>query len=113
MSYTLGSITLKNPVKFTRQPLEISSENTSIEGRSTKDIFCRKEQFSLEFRALTQAQVSEIMSEYNLLTTRNFTVSETNLTIAATPVHIDIKNRSFYKGDEYREDLTLLLTEVI
>jgi hypothetical protein len=112
MAYTLGDITLKNPVKFQRTPIEVSAENTSIEGRSTKDIFARKEQFVLEFRALTQAQVNEILSEYNYMTSRNFTVSETSLTIAATPVHIDIKNRAFYKGDEYREDLTLVLTEV-
>ena len=112
MAYLLGDITLKSPASFVRRQVESSAENTSLTGRSTKDIFNRKEQYVLELRSLTTAQVNSVLGEYNLQATRNFEVTETNLTISATPVHIDIQRRDYYKGGDYREDITLTLTEV-
>lgn len=62
---------------------------------------------------LTQTEVTSILSEYNLLTTRNFTVNETNLAITVTPVHIEIERRQYNTpGNEYREDIILILEEV-
>ena len=113
MAYILGAVTLKNPTEFTRTQVEISAENTSITGRSTKDIFKRKEQFVLMWDSLTQAQVAEILSEYNLQETRSFRVTETSLTIAATDVHIDLPERLYHKGADYREGMELILTEVL
>lgn len=112
MSYILGNITLKNPTGFRRNPIETSVVNTSATGRTTKDIQNRKEQFILAYDDLTQSQVNEILSEYNLEEVRDFSVSETNLTITATAVHIDISPRSYHRGADYREGLILTLTEV-
>lgn len=113
MSYILGSTTLPNPIAFIRRPVETSSVVTSINGITKKDITNRKEQFVLVFEMLTQTEVGEIIAEYNDLTVKNFEVDETNLTISATPVHIEISDREYNtKGNEYREDLTLTLTEV-
>jgi len=40
-------------------------------------------------------------------------VAETNLTIASTQVFITISERKYnFKGNEYREDITLILEEV-
>ncbi len=113
MSYSLGDITLPNPSNFKRETIERAAMNHLMDGTHKKDITNRKERFILEYKNLTQTQVQAILSEYNLLTTRLFSVSETNLTINATSVHIDIPRRDYQvKGGEYREDLSLTLTEV-
>ncbi|GAH47232.1 unnamed protein product [marine sediment metagenome] len=113
MSYVLGATTLPNPKSLFREFVETSSENLSLQGRTTKDVFNRKERFILKFQNLTPAQVSNILSEYNAETTKNFSSTETNLTIAATPVHIEFTMRNYMKGDSYRSEFTLILTEEI
>ncbi len=113
MSYLLGASTLPNPKEFFREFIEASSENVSLEGRTTKDIFNRKERFFLKFQHITPAQVSSILSEYNAKTTKNFESTETNNVIAATPVHISFQPRDFMKGVTYRSSFTLVLTEEI
>lgn len=114
MSYTLGDTTLPTPVNFSRKYIETGSKVTTLDGTTSQDIMNRKEEYVLEFKNLTQAEVGNILSEYNLQTTRNFAVSETNLTISSTPVHIDITGREYNaKGNEYREDLVMVLTEVL
>ena len=113
MAYTLGDITLPSPVNFKRETLEVSAQNLLLDGTTKKNIVSRKERYVLEFTFLTQAQVNSILSEYNLKAVRDFAVSETNLTINSTPVHIDIPSREYNtKGEDYREDLVLILTEV-
>lgn len=113
MSTTLGSTTLPNPTRLQREFVETSTENTALTGRTTKDIRNRKERFVLTFERLTPTQVDTILSEYNDQTTKNFSVSEDNLTIASTPVHIDFEKRDYIKGGEFRSDVTLTLVEVI
>lgn len=116
MSYTLGNITLPTPKpgNFTRRQVEVGGSVLTLNGRTKKDITARKEQYIIYYEKLTQAEVADIITEYNLRTTRNFAVSETNLTIASTPVHIEITDREYRTaGDSYREDLKLVLTEVI
>jgi len=114
--YILGDITLPTPKpgSFVRKFIEVGGKVTTLKGRTKKDIVARKEQFVIKYVMLTQTEVNAIMGEYNLEATRNFSISETNLTIASTPVHIDIAERAYNTaGDSYREDLTLVLTEVI
>ena len=116
MSYNLGLITLPTPKRgdFTRRQIETGAGFMTLDGTTKKDITNRKEQYVLSYELLTQAEISSILSEYDLQTTRDFSVNETNLTIASTPVHIDIKDRRYNTaGDSYREDLTLILTEVV
>lgn len=113
MAFTLGSTTIKDPVKITPKIIEIGNTNVSLTGRTTKDIRLRKNQWTVELQNLTSTQYNALIAEYDLLTTRNFEVSETNLTIAATPVHIDIPGYEYLKGGEYRTTLSLILTEVI
>ena len=112
MSYTLGDITLPNPKAFTRRQVETGASHLTLDGQSKKDILNRKEQFILNFEFLSQSQISQILGEFDLQTTRNFAVDETNLTITSTPVHISIQNREYSQGAEYRENIQLILTEV-
>ena len=113
MAYHLGNTTLPTPVSFTREFIETSASNNLLDGTTKKDITNRKERFILKFSSLTQAEVSAILAEYELLSTKNFWVDETNLTINSTPVHIDIGGREYLKGSDYRENLEMVLTEVV
>lgn len=113
MSFIIGSVTLPAPVDFTREIIEVQRVNLLLNATTTRNFITRKERFVLQFQHLTPAEVSSILSEYELYTTRNFSVSETNLTISATQVLIDVTNREYAtKGTEFRENLTLILTEV-
>ena len=112
--YTLGSITLPNPKKLTREFIETSASNFLIEGITTKRTENRKERFILEYQHLTSGEGNSILSEFELNSVREFTASDTNLDIGPTSVLIDVTDRNYPKsGELYREDLTLILTEVI
>ena len=114
MAFTLGEITLPYPKKFTREFVEVGAENLLMEGKTTKRTETRKEVFVLEYQHLTQAQVNSILSEYELDVVRTFTVTETNLAISATGVLVNVVGREYpASGELYRENLTLILTEVI
>lgn len=111
--YTLGTIILPNPKKFERRIIEKSVENLLMFGRSTKKLQHRKEQFVLTYQFLSQEQVSTILSQYELNTVLPFTVTDTEVDIAETNVLMDISNREYPpSGNEYRENLTIVLTEV-
>lgn len=113
MSYTLGSITLPNPQELYRDFKEKSQRLDMLDGTTKKDITNRKEVFTLVFRRLTQSQVNSILSELTQDEARAFSVNEDNLTISSTNVLVDVNRRAYNKGGEYREDLTLILEEVI
>lgn len=113
MAYLLGNITLPNPKSFRREVVEKSAMIVTLNNTTKKDITGRKYRYILGYRFLTQSEVASIMSEYDLETTRDFQVTETNLTVASTPVHVTIDRREYNTpGNEYREDLTLILEEV-
>lgn len=112
MSYLLGSITLPRPAGFQKEVIETAQKIMTLAGATKKDYTNRKYRYVLEFKYLTQAEVSQILSEYDLQVTRNFSSTETNNTIASTPVHIEIERREYNTpGNEYREDITLYLEE--
>lgn len=113
MAYLLDSTTLPNPKEFRREFIEVSGENLSLTGRTTKDIRNRKERFYLTYRFLTTSEVSTILSIFNQEAVVNFEVTETNLTIAATPVHIELTQRDYIKGGDYRADINIVLTEEV
>ncbi len=114
MAYILGALTLLQPKSFRREFIETSAGNLLMLGKSTKRQENRKERFILTYQNLTPAEVSSILAEYNLNETRSFESTETDLPIAATQVLIDVKGRTYPPtGIAYREDLTLILTEVL
>lgn len=114
MSWLLNSIEFPaDPRGFSRRPIEKSTYHDMINGTSKKDISSRKEQFTVAFTRLTQAQVAQVLSIYELKQTVPFEVEDGELSIAATQVHVDINGRNYNtKGSEFREDFELILTEV-
>lgn len=112
--YTLGDITLPYPKKLTRKFVELSAENFLITGKSTKKTQNRREQYILEYQNLTPADAGSILSEYELEAVRWFTVTEDNLSIGPTQVLVDIEAREYPpSGELYRQNLRLVLTEII
>lgn len=113
MSYYLGNITLPRPKNFKKEIVEKSAKIVTLNNTTKKDIAGRKYRYILEFRFLTQDQINSILTEYDLMTTRDFRVDETNNTVASTPVHIEMAVREYNTpGTEYREDIVLILEEV-
>ncbi len=113
MAWILGSTTLPDPRGFRRRFAEKSTYHEMINGTSKKDISNRKERFELLFTRLSQATVAGILAEYELKKALSFSVTDGSLSIAATNVHVDVSGRDYNtKGSEFREDITLVLTEV-
>lgn len=114
MAYLLDSTTIKSPNSFKREQIEIGVEHTSIDGETRKSITKRKERFILTYENLTQSDASTIISIWNQEETVDFESTETNNTISATSVHVDIKNRDYrHRGTSYLESFDLILTEVV
>lgn len=113
MAYILDSLTLPNPKKFTRTQRRISSDVLTFSGRTGRDYVTTKETYILEFDNLTQTQVGQIINKYNLNQSLTFQVTESNLTISARSVLMDIDKREYtVGGSDYRESLKVELTEV-
>ena len=112
MSWTLDSLTLPNPKEFKREQIEIAEEHLTLTGRTVKDFRARKERYTLTYRNLTQAEITSILDKRDLNQALNFSVSETYLTITTTSVLVDIQVREYNsRGEQYREDIELILTE--
>lgn len=113
MAWVLGNTTLPNPKGFTRRFMEKSTFHDAINGRTTRDITNRKEQYHLTYTKLAQATVAAVLSEYARKECLLFSVTDGDLTVAETEVHVEVAGRDYNtKGSEYREDFTLILTEV-
>ena len=112
--YQLGTVIIPNPKKFTRNIVEQSTEHLLMFGKTTKKIQNRKEQFILEYQFLTQTQIGAIISQYELNVVLPFRVNEGNLQIGPTDVFVDIQGLEYPpSGVQYRENMIIILTEVI
>jgi hypothetical protein len=111
--YQLGNVILPNPKKFTRNIIESAIEHLLLLGKTTKRTTNRKEQFVLEYQYLTPTQMNSILSQYELDQVLTFTVNETNLSIPATDVLMDISGLEYPQtAGLYRENMIITLTEV-
>ena len=114
MSYKINDLILPRPVRLVRKQIESGATVTTLTGATKKDITNRKEQYILHFQALTQTEVANILTEYNKEDTVDFESTEANLAIPSTECQMDITQREYNtKGSEYREDLIIILTEVV
>lgn len=112
-SWVLGGTTLKNPQGYTPTEIEISSVITTAIGATRKQIRGKKLQHQIDWTLLTQTEVSDILSLYNQNTALDFTVTDGQLSIPTVSVQMDIMRRAHNaKGSEFREDISILLTEV-
>lgn len=114
MAYRLQGIIIPNPKRLTRNIVEIAVEHLLMFGKTTKRTTKRKEQFVLEYQYLTQPQMNSIMALFDLNQVLKFSVDEGNLPIAETDVLMDVSALQFPpSGELYRENMQLILTEVV
>lgn len=113
MSYILDGVTLPDPRGYKLRYIEKKTDHDMINNATKRDTSGRKRQFFLTFTRLTQVVSAQIQGIYNQQKAVYFSSTETNNQIASTLVLMDITGRDYNtKGSEYREDFTLVLTEV-
>lgn len=113
MTWILNGVTLKKPVGFYRDQIEVAKDNTTLSGETKRDFVRQKEIFVLTLRMLTQIEIGQIMAIYNLMTPVTFVVDEGNLQIPSKNVWVKIARRNYpSKGSDYREEITLTLEEL-
>jgi len=111
--YTLGGLTLPAPKSFVREFIETGAQNFLIEGKTTKRTESRKERFILTFQNLSKSTADAILAIFNLDEVTSFTSTETNLSISATNVLVNVFEREYVKsGGLYKQNLKLALMEV-
>lgn len=113
MTWLLNGTSIKKPVSFRRQQVEVSKDNQTLSGETKRDFVRQKEIFIVGLKMLTQTEVNQIIGIYNLMTPVTFVVDEGNLQIPSKSVWVKITDRNYpAKGTDYREDITLTLEEL-
>lgn len=117
MSYLLSGSTIKNPQEITERNSTQVAQNRVLSGAITRDYFgSNKRVWILSYRNTKKADYDTIKTIYDsylsTATAKAWQVTETNYTVAATTVHIDLVEREFsVKGSDYISDFDLILTE--
>jgi hypothetical protein len=117
MSYVLASTTIKSPQSLDETNSTMVAQHRTLDGTVTRDYFgTNKRVWSLSYRNTKKADYDTINTIYQAYlldeVPKSWSVTETNYTISATTVHIDLLVRSFsVRGDSYISDFDLILTE--
>lgn len=110
MDFVLNGVTIKSPVEFSRNQVEVAVDHVTLSGRVRRDITRQKEIFVLDFRNLTVSQMEDIIEIYNLKDSVSFVVSDLSIN---TTVWMRIVSRVYNaRGTDYRENIILELEEV-
>jgi len=113
MSYILNGTTIARPTRINLEPVEVSSQNITINGTHKQDITARKTRYVLVFNNLTKAESDVIVNIYNLKSIVTFQSTEANLPISSRDVLVDLTARQYgVPGTDYLNSFNLILTEV-
>lgn len=117
MSYLLNGSAIRAPHTFDEENSTMTAQNRVLSGSVTRDLFgSNKKVWTLEYENTKKADFDTINTIYqSYLTTgtaQSWSVTETNYAVAATTVHVDLRQRAFrIRGLDYLSDFTLTLTE--
>jgi hypothetical protein len=117
MSYLLASTTIKAPHTFSETNSTQVAQNRTLDGSINRDYFgSNKRVWTLEYRNTKKADYDTIKTIYTsylaTVAAVAWEVTETNYTISATTVHVDLVERGFsVRGSDYISDFSLTLTE--
>lgn len=117
MSYLLDGNSIRRPKSMVEDNDSQMAQNRTLSGAVTRDYFgSNKRVWTLEYENTTKADYDTINGIYqSYLTTaaaKSWQVTETNYTVSATTVHVDLKTRSFgVGGSDYISDFSLILIE--
>lgn len=117
MAYLLNSVSLKSPANLEVANSTQVAQNRTLSGAVTRDYFgSNKRVWTLDYSNTNQTDFTAMNAIYqNYLTTgtaQSWSVTETNYTVTATTVHVDLQQRKFsVGGTDYISDFSLILTE--
>jgi hypothetical protein len=117
MSYILAGSSIRNPYEITETNSTQVAQNRTLSGAVTRDYFgSNKRIWRLRYRNTKKADYDTIKTIYDsylsTATAQTWESTETNYTIAATTVHIDLQEREFsVRGTDYISDFDLTLIE--
>lgn len=117
MSYILDGSNIKNPQELQVNNSTQVAQNRVLSGAVTRDYFgSNKRRWVLSYRNTKKADYDTIKTIYDsylsTATAKSWEVTETNYTVSATTVHVDLLERDFnVGGEDYISDFDLILTE--
>ena len=117
MAYLLSSTEIRKPVSMEESNSTQMAQNRTLDGSITRDYFgSNKKVWRLDYENTKKSDYDVINTIYQAYlssgTPVTWQVTETNYTLSATNVHVDLERRSFSVGGEsYISDFTLILTE--
>lgn len=117
MSYLLAATTIRAPHSLDESNETQYAQQKALSGAVGRDYFgSNKRVWTLEYRNTKKADYDTIKTIYDSYlstgTAKAWQVTETNYSVAATTVHVDLHVRKFLQsGVDYISDFTLVLTE--
>ncbi len=117
MAYTLEGTSIRAPTDMGEDNSTLYAAQRPLAGNNARDYFgSNKRVWTLNYRNLNITDFGVINTIYqNYLTSKAavaWAISETNYTVNATTVHVDLASRQFsIPGSDYLSDATLTLTE--
>lgn len=117
MPYVLAGSTIRRPMNMEVENDTQTAQNRTLGGAITRDMFgSNKRVWTLEYSNTTKTDfdvINAIYSTYlSTATAQTWQVTETNYSVSATTVHVDLKVRSFnVGGEDYISEFSLILTE--
>lgn len=117
MPYLLDSQTIRAPYEMRETNSTQFAEQRALSGAVNRDYFgSNKKMWILAYRTTKKTDYDTIKAIYDSYlatnTAKSWQVTETNYTVAATTVHVDLLQREFsVRGNQYLSDFDLILTE--
>lgn len=117
MAYVLDSVSIPRPTAGEERNSTQVAQVRTLSGRIARDYFgSNKRVWTYEYRDKLKADYDTINTIYQSYlstgTAKTWEVTETNYTVSATTVHVDLLEREFsVRGDTYLSNFDLILTE--
>lgn len=117
MAYLLGGSPIRNPNSVEERNSTQVAQQRTLSGAVNRDYFgSNKRVWVLTYRIAKKADYDTIKAIYDAYLSSGtevaWQVTETNYTVSATTVHVDLIERGFnVLGESYLSDFDLVLTE--
>lgn len=117
MAYVLDGTSIRAPQEFGESNSTLAAQVRTLSGNVGRDYFgSNKRVWKLSYKNTNKSAYDVINAIYqSYLSTGNaksWTVTETNYSVSATTVHVDLLERGFsVRGTDYISDFDLILTE--
>lgn len=117
MAYVLDATNIKAPQEFSVRNSTQMAQHRTLDGAISRDYFgSNKRVWILQYRNTKKTDFDTIDGIYQSYLSTNIAksweVTETNYSVSATTVHVDLLEREFsIRGTSYISDFDLILTE--